>query len=88
MRIKGKIENYGTVAKVEKDLIATLPEEFADRKLDAKGLFHGLQEKALRESILDKGVRLDGRKFDEIRPDHDREHRAAPRPRLIAVHAR
>ena len=54
--------------KVEKDLIATLPEEFADRKLDAKGLFHGLQEKALRESILDKGVRLDGRKFDEIRP--------------------
>src|SRR5688572_20391331 len=68
MRIKGKIENYGTVAKVEKDLIATLPEEYADRKLDAKGLFHGLQEKALRESILDKGVRLDGRKFDEIRP--------------------
>ena len=67
MRIKGKIENYGTVAKVEKDLIATLPEEFADRKLEAKGLFHGLQEKVLRESMLDKGVRLDGRKFDEIR---------------------
>src|SRR5688572_509746 len=57
MRIKGKIENYSTVATVEKDLIATLPEEFADRKLAAKGLFHGLQEKALRESVLDKGVR-------------------------------
>ncbi len=50
MRIKGKLENYATVAKVEKDLIATLPEEFADQKLAAKGLFHDLQEKALRES--------------------------------------
>ncbi|MGE0864662.1 MAG: polyribonucleotide nucleotidyltransferase, partial [Vicinamibacterales bacterium] len=67
MRIKGKIENYGTVAKLEKDLVATLPEEFAAQKGEAKALFHGLQEKALRESILNKGIRLDGRKFDEIR---------------------
>ncbi len=67
MRIKGKIENYGTVAKVEKDLIANLPEEFATSKSAVKGLFHDLQEKTLRDSILNKGIRLDGRKFDEIR---------------------
>ncbi|MEO8681686.1 MAG: polyribonucleotide nucleotidyltransferase, partial [Vicinamibacterales bacterium] len=67
MRIKGKIENYATVAKIGKDMLADLPEEFADRKLEAKSLFHGLEEKALRESILHQGVRLDGRKFDEIR---------------------
>ena len=45
-----------------------MPEEFADKKLEAKGLFHALQEKALRDEVLGKGVRLDGRKFDEIRP--------------------
>ncbi len=67
MRIKGKIENYGTVAKVEKDLIANLPEEFAASKAAVKGLFHDLQDKTLRESILNQGIRLDGRKFDEIR---------------------
>ena len=67
MRIKGKLENYATVAKVEKDMIATLPEAFADQKLAAKGLFHDLQEKALREEVLGKGIRQDGRKFDEIR---------------------
>ncbi len=67
MRIKGKIENYGTVAKVEKDLIANLPEEFATSKAAVKGLFHDLQEKTLRDSILNQGIRLDGRKFDEIR---------------------
>ena len=68
MRIKGKLENYGTVAKVEKEIIAGLPEDQAARKGEAKGILHGLQEKVLRDEILDRGVRLDGRKFDEIRP--------------------
>ena len=68
MRIKGKIENYGTVAKVEKATIAALPEALADKKGEAKALLHELQEKVLRTEILDRGVRLDGRKFDEIRP--------------------
>jgi polyribonucleotide nucleotidyltransferase len=68
MRIKGKIENYGTVAKVEKETIAALPEEQAGRKGEAKGILHGLQEKVLRTEILERNVRLDGRRFDEIRP--------------------
>src|SRR5918993_3619175 len=68
MRIKGKIENYATVAKVEKDTIAALPEDQATRKAEAKSILHELQEKVLRTEILDRNVRLDGRKFDEIRP--------------------
>jgi polyribonucleotide nucleotidyltransferase len=68
MRIKGKIENYGTVARVEKETIAALPEDQAARKGEAKGILHGLQEKVLRTEILERSVRLDGRKFDEIRP--------------------
>ena len=68
MRIKGKLENYATVAKVEKETIAGLPEDQASRKGEAKGILHELQEKVLRDEILVRGVRLDGRKFDEIRP--------------------
>ncbi len=68
MRIKGKLENYATVAKVEKEVIAGLPEDQASRKGEAKGILHALQEKVLRDEILERGVRLDGRKFDEIRP--------------------
>ena len=67
MKIKGKLENYATVAKVEKEMLQTLPESLADFKLEAKGLFHAMQEKALRDEVLNRGVRLDGRKFDEIR---------------------
>src|SRR6188508_2970628 len=64
MRIKGKLVNYATV---EKDMIAGLPESLADQKGAAKGLFHDMQERALREEVLGKGIRQDGRKFDEIR---------------------
>jgi polyribonucleotide nucleotidyltransferase len=68
MRIKGKLVNYATVAKVEKEIVAGLPEDQASRKGETKGILHGLQEKVLRDEILVRGVRLDGRKFDEIRP--------------------
>ena len=65
---QGQAENYGTVARLEKKIIAGLPEDQAARKGEAKGILHGLQEKVLRDEILVRGVRLDGRKFDEIRP--------------------
>ena len=35
---------------------------------DAAHIFHELQERAMRDEALERGVRLDGRKFDEIRP--------------------
>ena len=35
---------------------------------DAKAIFKELKEKVLRDEILERGQRLDGRKFDEIRP--------------------
>ena len=37
-------------------------------RAEAKHIFHELKEKVLRDEVLERGVRLDGRKFDEIRP--------------------
>ena len=68
MRIRGKIENYATVDEVLGDLVRSLPEGEVERKTDAKHIFKQLKERVLREEILDRGVRLDGRAFDEIRP--------------------
>jgi polyribonucleotide nucleotidyltransferase len=67
MRIKQKLESYGQVDTVLEDLLASLPDDEA-QKADASHIFHELQEKAMKEEALDRGVRLDGRKFDEIRP--------------------
>ncbi|HEY6614191.1 MAG TPA: polyribonucleotide nucleotidyltransferase [Vicinamibacterales bacterium] len=68
MRIKQKLESYGQVDTVLEDLLASLPEDDAQQKKDAEHIFHELQEKAMRDEALERGVRLDGRKFDEIRP--------------------
>src|SRR3990172_821014 len=67
MRIKDKLENYSTVDKVVNGFVANLPEGDAERKADAKSILNDLKEKVLREEILERGQRLDGRKFDEIR---------------------
>src|SRR5438132_9296318 len=68
MRIRGKLENYDRVDQVLDDLVASLPEGEVERKLEAKQIFKDLKEKVLREEVLTHNVRLDGRKFDEVRP--------------------
>jgi polyribonucleotide nucleotidyltransferase len=68
MRIKDKLENYGTVDEVLADLVASIPEEEIERRSDAKTIFKELKEKVMRDEALERGRRLDGRKFDEIRP--------------------
>ncbi len=68
MRIREKLENYGQVDQVLADLIASVPETEPERRSDAKAIFKHLKEKVMRDEILDRGLRLDGRAFDEIRP--------------------
>jgi polyribonucleotide nucleotidyltransferase len=45
-----------------------MPDGEVERKVEAKAIFKELKEKVLREEVLTHGVRLDGRKFDEVRP--------------------
>ena len=68
MRVRGKVENYDRVDQVLDDLIASMPEGEVERKVEAKAIFKELKEKVLREEVLERGHRLDGRTFDEIRP--------------------
>jgi polyribonucleotide nucleotidyltransferase len=68
MRIHDKLENYSTVDKVLEALIASYDESDADKRASAKSVFKGLKEQVMRDEALERGQRLDGRKFDEIRP--------------------
>jgi polyribonucleotide nucleotidyltransferase len=68
MRIRGKLENYDRVDEVLEELIASMPEGEIERKVEAKAIFKELKEKVLRDEVLERGIRLDGRRFDEIRP--------------------
>jgi polyribonucleotide nucleotidyltransferase len=68
MRIKGKLESYDRVDQVLEDLIASIPEGEVERRTEAKQIFKELKEKVLRDEALERGRRLDGRAFDQIRP--------------------
>ncbi len=67
MRIKGKLANYAKVDQILDELLASYPEDDGDGRSDAKQVFKSLKEKILRDEVLERGVRLDGRQFNEIR---------------------
>ncbi len=67
MRVPDKLENYARVDQVLDELLASLPEEGTERD-DAKRVFKQLKETVLRNEVLERGTRLDGRRFDEVRP--------------------
>ena len=87
MRIRGKLENYERVDQVLQDLVASIPEEEVKRRVEAKQIFKGLKEKVLRDEVLERGQRLDGRKFDEIR-DISSEVGVLPRVHGSAIFTR
>ena len=68
MRLPGKLRSYAAVDTLRAEMLASLPEEPAEDRAFAGRMWHELQDEILRDEIIDRGVRLDGRRFDEIRP--------------------
>lgn len=54
-------------AKIVNDYIEALPEDTTISKDMVKHYYHDIQKKAARDLVLNKNVRLDGRKTNEIR---------------------
>jgi polyribonucleotide nucleotidyltransferase len=68
MRIQDKLENYATVDSVLAELVGTYGETDEDGRANARSVFKELKEQVMRDEALERGTRLDGRQFDEIRP--------------------
>ncbi|HTJ52035.1 MAG TPA: polyribonucleotide nucleotidyltransferase, partial [Cyclobacteriaceae bacterium] len=64
---KDKKERSKAFSKVLDDYFASLPEDSTVNKDLAKHYYHDIQKKAARNLVLNKNVRLDGRKTTEIR---------------------
>lgn len=64
-----KHERSEAFAAVKEEFIASLPaEEAAEKAYMISRYYHDVEKEAVRNVILDKRQRLDGRKLDEIRP--------------------
>jgi polyribonucleotide nucleotidyltransferase len=68
MRMKGKLASYAKMKEVKDAYAASIPEDQPAKKAAVPAVYDGLREKLLRTEILMNGRRLDGRRFDEIRP--------------------
>ncbi len=85
----GKMARGAAVKEVKAKVAAEYAEQLADetQKKLFDALFDDIQYKLLRKSILDDGVRIDGRKCDEIRPITC-EVNVLPRPHGSALFTR
>ena len=64
-----KHERSEAFAAIKEEFLQTLPEEEREEKASLVGrYYHDVEKYAMRNMILDEGVRLDGRKTDQIRP--------------------
>ncbi len=68
MRTRGKLEMYARMKAVRDAYLAAIPEDQPEKRAAVPAVYDGLREKLLRSEILIGGTRLDGRRFDEIRP--------------------
>ena len=68
LTIKVKIDSYKAIDALKKEAATTLGGEDGSLKGEVKACFDLLKETLFRNAILKQGVRLDGRKFDQIRP--------------------
>jgi polyribonucleotide nucleotidyltransferase len=62
-----KSDRSNAFAKIVEDYIAALPADTTISKDMVKHYYHDIQKKAARDLVLNKNVRLDGRKTKEIR---------------------
>jgi polyribonucleotide nucleotidyltransferase len=68
MAEKDKLKRQEGIQKVGKDTVEALKEKFPEQEKEILGLIHGIESDLVREAILDRHERQDGRKFDEFRP--------------------
>ena len=66
--IPDKMERYTALRELRAQILEELGEGWAERKGEVYEILHDFQRTICRSLILNEGRRIDGRKFDEIRP--------------------
>jgi len=69
MQISGKHERSDAIKQIKNDLCSELnPDEDDNTKGEIKDLFHDLEKSVVRNMVLDKQYRVDGRGLTDVRP--------------------
>ena len=88
---RNKIQRYANIDTTKANAMAALSEklgeDFGDKEGELKGYFGDVKYNVMRQDVIAKQERLDGRKFDEIRTIHS-EVGALPRTHGSALFTR
>jgi polyribonucleotide nucleotidyltransferase len=87
IKIPEKTKRYAALREFKAQQIEILGEAYADREEEINEILDDLQKTICRDIILKEGGRIDGRKFDEIRPISC-ETNILPRPHGSALFTR
>jgi len=68
MAIKDKLQRQDAVAQAGADAWEALKAKYPEGEKQVKGVAHAVESDLVREAILDRNERQDGRKLDEFRP--------------------
>jgi len=67
MRIQGKLDSYAATDALKAEMMETFGDDEEQGKSFAGRVWHDMQDEILHEEVLERGVRMDGRRFDAIR---------------------
>ncbi|MDD3990719.1 MAG: polyribonucleotide nucleotidyltransferase [Desulfobacterales bacterium] len=68
LTVPEKMARHEAVRTAKAEIVAALEPELAERKNEIAEILDDLQKKISRDLILKEGQRMDGRRFDEVRP--------------------
>jgi polyribonucleotide nucleotidyltransferase len=68
MAEKDKLKRQEAIGAVTKATVEALKEKYPEKDKDIHGIVHSIESDLVREAILDRHERQDGRKLDEFRP--------------------
>ena len=67
-RIKDKLQRQEAIAKIGDETWEAFKAKYADKEKDVRATVHTVESDLVREAILERGERQDGRRMDEFRP--------------------
>lgn len=73
LQVKDKLERYAQIAQVKQSVVAAAKTALGDELYSQKSkvvtsYFDSMKKNIMRTDVLDRKVRIDGRKYEEIRP--------------------
>ncbi len=63
-----KTARHEALRELKNEIVEEFGEEFEERKDEIAAIFKDLHKRVSRDLVLNEGLRIDGRKFDEVRP--------------------